>query len=110
MLTPRPTSRPAPVPGRREGFLVVVGTFAAFTYLFLANSWVGDDAYIMFRVVDNFVNGYGLRWNVANRVQAYTHPLWMLVMTGVTDEKTLKASPIRPDHVFASITGLEGLL
>jgi arabinose operon protein AraL len=33
-----------------------------------------------------------------------------LVMTGVTDAKTLEASPIRPDHVFASIAGLEGLL
>jgi arabinose operon protein AraL len=33
-----------------------------------------------------------------------------LVMTGVTDVKTLEASPIRPDHVFASIAELEGLL
>lgn len=61
--------------------LVVIGTFAAFTYLFFANSWVGDDAYITFRVVDNFVNGYGLRWNLAERVQAYTNPLWLFVLT-----------------------------
>jgi arabinofuranosyltransferase len=81
MLTPRPASRPASAPGRREGFLVVVGTFAAFTYLFLANSWVGDDAYIMFRVVDNLVNGYGLRWNPAERVQAFTAPLWVFVLS-----------------------------
>jgi HAD superfamily hydrolase (TIGR01450 family) len=33
-----------------------------------------------------------------------------LVMTGVTDEKTLEASPIRPDHVFGSIADLETLL
>jgi HAD superfamily hydrolase (TIGR01457 family) len=33
-----------------------------------------------------------------------------LVMTGVTDAKTLEASPVRPDHVFQSIADLETLL
>jgi len=42
-------------------------------------SWVSEDAYITFRVIDNFINDYGLRWNVAERVQAYTHPLWLLI-------------------------------
>jgi arabinofuranosyltransferase len=44
-------------------------------------AWVGDDAYFTFRTIDNAVHGYGLRWNVAERVQAYTHPLWMLLLT-----------------------------
>lgn len=50
-----------------------------FTYIFIANSWVGDDAYISFRVVDNVVHGYGLTYNPPERVQAYTHPLWLLL-------------------------------
>jgi 4-nitrophenyl phosphatase len=33
-----------------------------------------------------------------------------LVMTGVTDAKTLESSPVRPDHVLESIADLEGLL
>src|SRR5690242_15013574 len=66
---------------RSERRLVLISGFALFTYVFLANSWVGDDAYITFRVVDNFINGYGLRWNVAERVQTYTNPLWMLLMS-----------------------------
>jgi NagD protein len=33
-----------------------------------------------------------------------------LVMTGVTDAKTLEVSPIRPDHVFGSIADLESLI
>jgi len=33
-----------------------------------------------------------------------------LVMTGVTDRKTLDASPIRPDYIFESIADLEPLL
>ncbi len=46
-------------------------------------AWICDDAYITLRTVDNFVNGYGLRWNVAERVQAYTHPLWMFLLAAV---------------------------
>ena len=52
-----------------------------FTYVFLANAWMGDDAYITFRSVWNFVHGYGLTFNPDERVQAYTHPLWMLVVS-----------------------------
>jgi arabinofuranosyltransferase len=44
---------------------------------------VCDDAYITMRTVDNFVNGYGLTWNPSERVQVYTHPLWMLLLSGV---------------------------
>jgi arabinofuranosyltransferase len=54
-------------------------TGSAFTLVFFANAWVGDDVYISFRTVDNFVHGRGLRWNVVERVQAYTHPLWVLL-------------------------------
>jgi len=45
-------------------------------------AWMCDDAYITFRVVDNFINGYGLRWNIDERVQVYTNPLWMLLISG----------------------------
>jgi arabinofuranosyltransferase len=48
--------------------------------ILVRNAWVCDDAYISFRTVDNAVNGFGLRWNVAERVQAYTHPLWVLLL------------------------------
>ncbi len=52
-----------------------------FVYALLVNAWIVDDAYITFRTVDNFVNGYGLTWNVGERVQVYTHPLWMFVVS-----------------------------
>ncbi|PJZ70105.1 hypothetical protein CH373_09980 [Leptospira perolatii] len=51
-------------------------------YVVLANSWVGEDSYITLRTVDNFLNGNGLRWNLHERVQAYTHPLWMFLISG----------------------------
>lgn len=49
-------------------------------YFMLKVSWLADDAYITLRTVDNLLHGFGLRWNVIERVQVYTHPLWMLVL------------------------------
>ncbi|MFC2132051.1 hypothetical protein ACFLSQ_11515 [Bacteroidota bacterium] len=58
---------------------VLYALIILFVYVFIVNAWVGDDAYITFRTVDNFINGYGLTWNTGERVQAYTHPLWMFI-------------------------------
>jgi arabinofuranosyltransferase len=65
--------------------------FALLPLLFLVpfaaviawKAWVCDDAYITFRTIDNFTSGYGLRWNVLERVQTYTHPLWMFLLSGL---------------------------
>ena len=46
----------------------------------LRTAWLSEDAFITFRTVDNFINGYGLTWNITERVQAYTHPLWMFLV------------------------------
>ena len=43
-------------------------------------AWIADDAFITLRTVENFVGGRGLTWNPDERVQANTHPLWMLVL------------------------------
>jgi arabinofuranosyltransferase len=45
----------------------------------VARGWLSDDAAITARSVDNFVHGHGLRWNVDERVQVFTHPLWALL-------------------------------
>lgn len=62
-----------------ESRLALGALLSVFTYVFVANSWVGDDSYISFRVLDNFIHGYGLTYNTPERVQAYTHPLWLLL-------------------------------
>ena len=51
------------------------------TVSLLRTAWLSDDAYISFRVTDNILNGYGPVWNIAERVQVYTHPLWLAVCT-----------------------------
>lgn len=53
--------------------------FAAFALSLLATAWVADDAYISFRTLDHFLGGRGLVWNVGERVQAFTHPLWFFL-------------------------------
>lgn len=47
-------------------------------------SWTCDDAFITYRVVDNALSGHGLRWNADERVQAFTHPLWLLLLVAGT--------------------------
>ena len=69
---------PVAPPGLIRAALLLV-----FTYIYLANAWVGDDAYITFRSVWNFIHGFGLTFNPDERVQAFTHPLWMLVISAV---------------------------
>lgn len=63
-----------------KGILVIL-----FLILFLLTiglrAWMSDDAYITLRTVDNFINGYGLTWNISERVQPYTHPLWMFLLS-----------------------------
>ena len=76
----------------------------------MLSAWIQDDAFITLRTVDNFVEGYGLRWNPAERVQSYTHPLWMFLLSGLyffTREAyftTLALIEIRELHQVAAAT------
>lgn len=44
-------------------------------------AWLSDDAAITFRVVLNTLEGWGPVFNLDERVQAYTHPLWYGLLT-----------------------------
>ena len=63
--------------GRNAKVLILI----VMAIFMIRNAWMCDDAYITLRTVDNFVNGFGLRWNIADRVQTYTHPLWLLALS-----------------------------
>jgi arabinofuranosyltransferase len=54
----------------------------SFVFL-LRSAWICDDAFITLRTVDNWIHGHGLTWNPAERVQTFTHPLWLLGMSVV---------------------------
>lgn len=61
--------------------VLVYITIILSIYAFVSTAWVADDAYITFRSIDNFWHGDGLRWNIQERVQTYTHPLWMIILS-----------------------------
>ncbi|HEX5054453.1 MAG TPA: hypothetical protein VFZ65_21925, partial [Planctomycetota bacterium] len=66
--------------GGRRRRLLMAGLTLALAAVFVRLAWLGDDAYITLRCVENWVSGNGLRWNTMDRVQTYTHPLWMLLL------------------------------
>ena len=73
----------------RHASWVVALLFVATSVLWAVQSWISDDAFISFRAIENFVEGRGLVWNLGERVQAFTHPLWVLLLSGFcffTDE------------------------
>jgi len=51
-----------------------------FVAVIVQTAWICDDAFITIRTIDNLLHGYGLRWNVLERVQTFTHPLWMALL------------------------------
>ena len=55
-----------------------------FVYLVLLMAWLGDDAQITFRQIWNFIHGNGITYNIGERVQAFTHPLWFLELSFFT--------------------------
>jgi arabinofuranosyltransferase len=53
----------------------------AFAVVLFRTAWISDDAAITLRTVLNVTHGFGLTFNIAERVQTYTHPLWMGLLT-----------------------------
>ncbi len=70
--------------GRHRTTIIKAALLLLLALLIVRSAWVCDDAAITFRTVDNFTHGYGLRWNVDERVDSYTHPLWMFVLSLVS--------------------------
>jgi arabinofuranosyltransferase len=65
---------------RGERDLAVAVLLVVYAVVVVRTAWVMDDAYISFRSVDNAIHGFGLRWNTFERVDAFTNPLWTLMM------------------------------
>ncbi|MCB9234154.1 MAG: hypothetical protein H6581_21035 [Bacteroidia bacterium] len=59
----------------------ISGLGLVFVVVVLRNAWAGDDAYITFRSSFHLLHGYGPVFNIDERVQTFTNPLWMLVMS-----------------------------
>jgi arabinofuranosyltransferase len=67
----------------QQEYLFVGLAVLVFLFVVIRTAWISDDAYITFRVVENFLHGFGPVYNLGERVQAYTHPLWFFVISSV---------------------------
>lgn len=67
--------------GHKYDILIIGSAIFALSLVIVKVAWICDDSYITFRVVDNFIHGYGLTWNTSERVQSYSNPLWMLLVS-----------------------------
>jgi arabinofuranosyltransferase len=57
---------------------VIVVVVGAWSY-----RWVQEDAFINFRIVDNLLAGHGPVFNVGERVEVYSDPLWLYSVAGL---------------------------
>jgi arabinofuranosyltransferase len=64
----------------RQHIFALAGGLVVLSVI-LPNAWLGDDIFISLRTAKNIVLGYGPVWNLDDRVQAFTHPLWELLLT-----------------------------
>lgn len=55
-----------------------------FVIILIKTAWISDDISFTIRSVLNFIHGYGATFNIDERVQAYTHPLWFLILSILT--------------------------
>ena len=60
---------------------VALSAFTAITAMAAARAWTSDDAFITFRVVEQWLAGHGPVFNQGERVQVFTHPLWLGLLT-----------------------------
>ncbi|HEX6789935.1 MAG TPA: hypothetical protein VF247_01375, partial [Candidatus Krumholzibacteria bacterium] len=54
---------------------------AGFLIVVIKNAWVCDDAYIVFRSIEQLFAGNGPVWNPHERVEAFTSPLWFWLLS-----------------------------
>ena len=63
-----------------ENYLAA-GFLLLFLWIVLITAWFGDDSLISLRQAWNAIHGQGFTWNFDQRVQAFTHPTWILLLT-----------------------------
>ena len=80
---PAPEEARAPAPRRRRdrSRLLLLVPVALLAVIAWDLRWANEDGFIYFRIVDNLLNGHGPVFNVGERVEAYTSPAWLALLT-----------------------------
>lgn len=64
--------------------IIFTGLLFIFLIELIRTAWISDVANISLVTVLNFVHGYGPTFNIDERVQGYTHPIWLALLSAVT--------------------------
>src|SRR5580700_4983251 len=75
---PQPSAKPQP---NLWPPIAALAILAYGLYRAIDLRWICDDAFITMRYVKNFVDGNGLVYNIGERVEGYTHFLWLMLLT-----------------------------
>lgn len=61
--------------------LLILFAILVFPISIISFNHIGEDAFITFRYIENFVDGKGLVFNEGERVEGYSNFLWLLILT-----------------------------
>src|SRR4051794_20791741 len=87
-------------PRRAVQALLIVVPLVAFAMLVFAHRTMYDDGWIYLRIVKQLEAGHGPVFNTGQRVEAYTGPLWLAILT-VADLVT----PFRLEWIAVALGG-----
>ena len=67
----------------KSNFYVIIGILCLliFPYTVISYNNMGEDEFISFRYVHNFINGNGLVYNIGERVEGYSNFLWVMALS-----------------------------
>ena len=68
---------------KKKSPLLLLILVAIYLLLLIKTGWVSEDTYITFTPIENLVHGYGIVYNLGQRVQVYTHPLWFFLQSAL---------------------------
>jgi arabinofuranosyltransferase len=83
-------------------FLFIVCA-VSFILITVKVGYFSDDAFISFRYAKNFVNGFGLVYNIGEKVEGYTNFLWVLISSGLI---SLNIEPLLGTRIISIISAL----
>ncbi len=83
--------------------LVLMAPLVLLGMMIWQQRWISDDGFINLRIVHHILDGFGPVFNVGERVEAYTSPIWIACLT------VLGALGLRVEHAAVG-AGLVGCL